>query len=137
MTAASNSTARKRNAQQVAVKVIVDTDELREWADRHANMGNHGVAHVLYAAARDGESLSERAIREAVQAERERWLGALGVRERDSQRPLGWGSEMTAAMLLDAADRLANPRHRGNQLSWPRHAQMFRALASLVRGAGS
>ena len=54
------------------VTVEVDTDELRRWADRHADAGNHGVAHVLYKAAKSGESLSEQALRETrVEALRE------------------------------------------------------------------
>lgn len=51
--------------ERIHVTVTVDTDELREWADRHADMGHHGVAHVLYKAANDCESLTEQAIREA------------------------------------------------------------------------
>lgn len=49
----------------MAVTVTVDTDELRHWAEKHADAGNHGVAHVLYKAASDGESLTEQAIRAA------------------------------------------------------------------------
>lgn len=60
---AANSDARKRKA--LRVKVTVDTDELREWAGRHADAGHHGVAHVLYQAANEGESLTEQALREA------------------------------------------------------------------------
>ena len=48
----------------IRVKVTVDTDELREWAGKHADAGRHGVAHVLYKAADDGESLSGQATRE-------------------------------------------------------------------------
>ena len=47
------------------IQVAIDSDELRRWAERHADAGNHGVAHALYAAAADVESLSEQAIREA------------------------------------------------------------------------
>lgn len=35
----------------LTVTVGVDTDELREWAGKHADAGQHGVAHVLYATA--------------------------------------------------------------------------------------
>lgn len=52
-------------SETIRVTVAVDTDELRTWADHHADRGHHGVAHVLYKAAIDGESLSEQAIREA------------------------------------------------------------------------
>lgn len=66
------------NAKTIHVKVTVDTDELREWAGKHADCGHHGVAHVLYKAARDVESLSEQATREAVAAaiakERAEWV---------------------------------------------------------------
>lgn len=48
----------------INVKVTVDSDELREWAGRHADAGQHGVAHVLFQAAKDAESVSEQAIRE-------------------------------------------------------------------------
>ena len=54
-----------RRSETIRVKVTVDTDELREWAGRHADAGRHGVAHVLYKAAEDGESLSEQAVNEA------------------------------------------------------------------------
>jgi hypothetical protein len=52
-------------SEKIRVKVTVDTDELRDWANRHADAGNHGVAHALYKAAADGESLSDQAINEA------------------------------------------------------------------------
>lgn len=59
-------------SETMHVTVEVDTDELRRWADHHADAGNHGVAHVLYKAAKDGEALSEQALREArVEALRE------------------------------------------------------------------
>jgi hypothetical protein len=51
--------------ETIRVKVTVDTDELREWAGKHADAGHHGVAHVLYKAAEEGESLTEQALREA------------------------------------------------------------------------
>lgn len=35
----------------VKLHVAVDTDELREWADKHADMRHVGVAQVLYNAA--------------------------------------------------------------------------------------
>ena len=66
----SNSDSRKRQAETIAVKVTVNTDELREWAGKHADFGHHGVAHVLYKAASDGESLTDQAIREAVEQAR-------------------------------------------------------------------
>lgn len=52
-------------AETIRVTVEVDTDELRKWADHHADRGHHGVAHVLYKAAAEGESLSEQALAEA------------------------------------------------------------------------
>lgn len=51
--------------QTIHVKVVVDTTELRVWADKLADAGIHGPAHVLYQAAAQGESLTEQAIREA------------------------------------------------------------------------
>ena len=52
-------------SEPIRVKVTVDTAELRHWADRHADAGHHGVAHVLYKFASEGESLTAQAIREA------------------------------------------------------------------------
>lgn len=45
--------------------VMVDADELREWAGKHADAGHHGVAHVLFLAAEGVESVAEQHIREA------------------------------------------------------------------------
>lgn len=73
--------------ERIHVTVTVDTDELREWADRHADMGNHGVAHVLYAAAKNGETLTEQAIREA---EKRGAVDALRS-AADDMRPIWWG----------------------------------------------
>lgn len=64
-------------SERIHVTVEVDTDELRKWADKHADSGNHGVAHVLYKAASDGESLSEQVVRAAVETERERIAQAI------------------------------------------------------------
>lgn len=47
------------------VQVAIRSDELREWAGKHADAGHHGVAHVLYQAAEQAESLTEQALREA------------------------------------------------------------------------
>lgn len=66
--------------QRIHVTVEVDTDELRRWADHHADRGHHGVAHVLYKAASDGESLSEQTIRAAVIEEGERIARAIEAR---------------------------------------------------------
>jgi hypothetical protein len=41
----------------------------------------------------------------------------------------GEGRDMVIARLLDSADRLSNPQHRGNQFPWPDNAQMLRDLA--------
>lgn len=49
----------RKAAETIRVTVTVDTDELRAWAEKHADAGHHGVAHVLFKAASDGESLSE------------------------------------------------------------------------------
>lgn len=46
------------------VLVTVETDELRKWAGHHADKGHHGVAHVLYQAANQVETLGEQAARE-------------------------------------------------------------------------
>lgn len=76
-------------AKVIPVMVTVDTDELRTWADRHADAGNHGVAHVLYKAAADGESLTEQALaaarREGADLGRRAVLdpGAFVKRDRD------------------------------------------------------
>lgn len=89
----------------IHVKVTVDTDELREWAGKHADCGHHGVAHVLYKAARDVESLSEQAIREAVAAERERIAQAIEAKYLgpDSGRAYD-GSEAPDAHCRNAYD---------------------------------
>lgn len=36
--------------------VILDTDELRDWAGKHAALGHAGIAHVLYETARELEA---------------------------------------------------------------------------------
>ena len=90
-------------SERLRVQVTVDTDELREWADRHADMGNHGVAHVLYQAAADGESLSEQAIREAVAEERERIATAIEALRPDAAMP----SPMSYRDARDDAARIA------------------------------
>jgi len=62
-------------------------------------------------------------------AQRDRRVAAEALREAlDPQED----PDMLRAMLLDAADRLANPRHRGNEHAWPRHAAMFRHLADRI-----
>lgn len=96
-------------SETIRVKVSVDTDELRRWADYHADRGHHGVAHVLYKAASDGESLTEQAIREA------RSEGAAEVRDdirarRREFRRLNADSEYLLA--LDDAFGLAANRAR-------------------------
>lgn len=53
------------DAKTLRVTVTVDTDDLRKWAGWHADRGHHGVAHVLYKAASDGEALTAQALREA------------------------------------------------------------------------
>lgn len=60
------------SAERITVQVEVDTDDLRTWANWHADRGHHGAAHVLYKAAADGEALTDQALREArAQAVRE------------------------------------------------------------------
>ena len=44
--------------------------------------------------------------------------------------------DIVAAMLLDAADRLDDPQHRGNQYRWSKHAAMFRNLADTLFARG-
>ena len=44
----------------------------------------------------------------------------------------GEGRDMVFARLLDSADRLDNPQHRGNQFPWPDNAQMLRNLVALL-----
>jgi len=46
-----NTPEAPKNSQRIQVQVAVDTDELRTWAGKHADAGNHGVAHALYRAA--------------------------------------------------------------------------------------
>lgn len=58
--------------EQIQVKVTVDPEELKRWADWHADHHHHGPAHVLYQAAREAESVGEQAIREAGQRGAER-----------------------------------------------------------------
>ena len=116
---ASTSDARKRAAERLTVTVTVDTDELREWADRHADMGNHGVAHVLYQAAKDGESLGEQAIREAEQRGAVEALRNMAQTFRtDAAEAWGYSAswltngtsvaELAATWCLDRADHLAD-----------------------------
>lgn len=45
--------------------------------------------------------------------------------------PNGEGVDMVRARLLDAADRMDSPGHRGNQHRWPEHARMLRDLAAM------
>lgn len=104
-------------SERISVTVTVNTDELREWADRHADMGNHGVAHVLYAAAKNGETLTEQAIREAEKRGAVEALRDMAAEFRDDAAA-AWGhgaawltngtsvAELAATWCLDAADRL-------------------------------
>lgn len=88
----------------IRVKVTVDTDELREWAGKHADAGHHGVAHVLYKAASDSESLSEQVIREAraeAEAEmREAWEVAARRRNEARRYYVAWMSARMRAQAL-------------------------------------
>lgn len=43
----------------LSLKVVVDVDELRVWAERHADNGHQGVAHVLYEAIDRFETLGD------------------------------------------------------------------------------
>lgn len=57
MTAAKSAPAVSRpEGGAIRVTVNVDSDELREWAGRHADAGRSGVAEVLFRAARDIEA---------------------------------------------------------------------------------
>lgn len=59
-------------SRTIRVTVEVDTDELREWAGRHADAGRHGVAHALYDAATRYEAMAVASvIPPALTAERE------------------------------------------------------------------
>ena len=53
-------------SESLPVKVTVSSEELREWAGRHADAGHHGVAHVLYKAAAGVETIVEQYERERV-----------------------------------------------------------------------
>lgn len=113
----STTDARKRAAERevpttterMHVTVTVDTDELREWAGRHADAGHHGVAHVLYKAARDGESLTEQVIaRETADliAENARLRDTLGLVRGELERARAELGERGVA-LRAAAEWLA------------------------------
>ena len=60
------------------VEVTVDSDELREWAGKHADAGHHGVAHVLFQAAAGAESITEQHDREVKAAALREGADALG-----------------------------------------------------------
>lgn len=82
--------ATEEATETIRVKVTVDTDELRRWADHHADRGHHGVAHVLYKAAQAGESLTEQALREArAEGASRALLDAADQLDRDGMKRLG------------------------------------------------
>lgn len=87
------------NTETIRVTVAVDTDELRRWADHHADRGHHGVAHVLYKAASDGESLSEQHDREL--AERTAKLTRRALLDPGSFVPRGAGDGHPHGERLD------------------------------------
>lgn len=102
------------SGETITVKVTVDTDELREWAGRHADAGHHGVAHVLYKAAEDGEALTDQALREARQE-----AGAKALRDlADAIDSTGYGwtsvvdAERFKSRLRDRAARIARGEGR-------------------------
>lgn len=42
----------------IHLTVTINSDDLRRWADWHADAGHHGVAHVLYQAANDAAGIT-------------------------------------------------------------------------------
>lgn len=42
----------------IHLTVTIDSDDLRRWADWHADAGHHGVAHVLYQAANEAAGIT-------------------------------------------------------------------------------
>lgn len=42
----------------IHLTVTINSDDLRRWADRHADAGHHGVAHVLYQAANEAAGIT-------------------------------------------------------------------------------
>ena len=89
-------------SEYIPVQVEISTDELREWAGRHADAGHHGVAHVLYKAAEGIESITE---------QHDADIAAKALRDAadDSQRgpvAYGWNASGIASWLKDRADRM-------------------------------
>lgn len=67
----------------------------------------------------------EQALREEIAGDAA--LSALGSKE---------SPETVVAMLMDAADRMDNPQHKGNQHRWPEHAAMFHNFAGAIARGG-
>ena len=109
--------------QTIYVHVQVDADELRSWAQRHADAGNHGVAHVLYKAAEDVETLTEQALREAREAGRRELLADLrermgrleGVLRADLR---GYASDRADGVALCLSLLHASPDARAHLALW-------------------
>ncbi len=103
-------------ARRLPVQVTIDVDELRTWAQRHANAGNAGVAHVLLKAAEGIESVTEQHDREVREQERARIAREIQERltERAQQQPKvcddsteGWCHRDAAVSALADALRIA------------------------------
>ena len=89
-------------SEYIPVQVEISTDELREWAGRHADAGHHGVAHVLYKAAEGIESITE---------QHDADIAAKALRDAadDSQRgpvAYGWNASGIASWLKDRAEQI-------------------------------
>ena len=89
-------------SEYIPVQVEISTDELREWAGRHADAGHHGVAHVLYKAAEGIESITE---------QHDADIAAKALRDAadDSQRgpvAYGWNASGIASWLKDRAKQI-------------------------------
>lgn len=85
----------------IPVTIEINSDELRKWADKHADAGNHGVAHVLYQAAKGVDSVSEQAIREAKAEALREAVSAADAGRRSPKPETSWRK-----YLLDRADAI-------------------------------
>lgn len=73
----------------IHLTVTINSDDLRRWADWHADAGHHGVAHVLYQAANGAAGITAqhdaevaaKALRDAASAPIPRAVLAPGLRQ--------------------------------------------------------
>ena len=73
----------------IHLTVTINSDDLRRWADWHADAGHHGVAHVLYQAANEAAGITAqhdaevaaKALRDAASAPIPRAALASGLRQ--------------------------------------------------------